>query len=183
MVNGYWLTVIGYWLTVIASGAQTITEQYHELLAASKGIYQQAIGKDTLMIPLTGDQLSSNASDYQEGNNIEYMVDGDATTYWHSDWHNQVSDTHYIQVNFSQPISGNIGLYVLRRQTDGNHVTLMGVQGSNDQSHWDDIGIISLGNPIPYPLATAPTSRFASPFWPTPLATPSATLPNSAPST
>ena len=32
MVNGYWLTVIGYWLTVIASGAQTITEQYHELL-------------------------------------------------------------------------------------------------------------------------------------------------------
>ena len=24
--------VIGYWLTVIASGAQTITEQYHELL-------------------------------------------------------------------------------------------------------------------------------------------------------
>ena len=57
MVNGYWLTVIGYWLTVIASGAQTITEQYHELLAASKGIYQQAIGKDTLMIPLTGDQI------------------------------------------------------------------------------------------------------------------------------
>ena len=146
MVNGQWLTVIGYWLTVIASGAQTITEQYHELLAASKEIYQQAIGKDTLMIPLTGDQLSSNASDYQEGNNIEYMVDGNATTYWHSDWHNQVSDTHYIQTDFSQPISGNIGLYVLRRQTDGNHVTLMGVQGSNDQSHWDDIGIISLGN-------------------------------------
>ena len=73
-------------------GAQTVAEQYHELLAKSKEIYKQAVGKETEMIPISGDQLSSNASDWQEGQHIEYLVDGNPNTFWHSDWHNQVYD-------------------------------------------------------------------------------------------
>ena len=133
-------------ICALTSGAQTTTEQYRALLVKSQDIYQQAIGKDSQAIPLTGDQLSSNASDFQEGQHIEYLIDGEANTFWHSDWHSQVFDTHYIQIDFTEPISGNIGLYVLRRLTPDNHVTLMGVLGSNDHTNWDDLGTITLGN-------------------------------------
>ena len=133
-------------LCSLALGAQTIAEQYYELLAKSKEIYRQAVGRESELIPVTPDQLSSNASDYQEGRNIGYLIDGDLNTFWHSDWHNQVYDTHYIQIDFDKPVGGNVGLYVVRRRTEANHVTLMGVLGSNDKKKWDDLGEITLGN-------------------------------------
>lgn len=133
-------------LCSLSIGAQTIAEQYHELLAKSEEVYKQAVGKESEIIPITGDQLSSNANDWQEGRHIEYLVDGDPNTFWHSDWHNQVYDTHYIQVDFDEPVGGNIGLYVLRRKEANNHVTLMGVLGSNNKIQWDDLGEIKLGN-------------------------------------
>ncbi|MBP5629753.1 MAG: CotH kinase family protein [Bacteroidaceae bacterium] len=133
-------------MCVLTSGAQTIAELYHQLLAESQDLYRQAIGKESQDIPINASQLSSNASDWQEGQHIEYLVDNNANTFWHSDWHNQVNDTHYIQIDFPQPIGGNIGLHVLRRLTSDNHVTLMGVLGSNDQTHWDSLGTITLGN-------------------------------------
>lgn len=133
-------------LCSLAMGAQTIAEQYHELLAKSKEVYKQAVGKETEMIPISGDQLSSNASDWQEGQYIVYLVDGNPSTFWHSDWHGQVHETHYIQIDFDEPVGGEIGLYVVRRRESANHVTLMGVLGSNNQLNWDDLGEISLGN-------------------------------------
>ena len=133
-------------LCSLTLGAQTIAEQYHELLDKSKEIYQQAVGRDVEIIPVSWDQLSSNASDWQEGQYIEYLVDDDPSTFWHSDWHNQVHETHYIQIDFDEPVGGDIGLYVLRRRTEANHVTLMGVLGSNDQKQWYDLGQIQLGN-------------------------------------
>ena len=133
-------------LCSLSLGAQTIAEQYHELLAKSKEIYQQAIENELEIIRVSGNQLSSNASDYEEGQHIDYLVDGNLNTFWHSDWHNQVFETHYIQVDFSEPVSDNIGLYVVRRRTEDHHVTLMGVLGSNDNENWDDLGEIWLGN-------------------------------------
>ena len=128
------------------NGESAIAEQYHELLTKSEEVYKQAVGRESEIIHITGDQLSSNASDRQEGRHIEYLVDGDPNTFWHSDWHNQVYETHYIQVDFDEPVGGNIGLYVLRRRTENHHVTLMGVLGSNDNSQWDNLGEIQLGN-------------------------------------
>ena len=133
-------------LCSLTMGAQTIAEQYHELLAKSQEIYKQAVGRETEIIPISGDQLSSNANDWQEGQHIEYLVDENPNTFWHSDWHNLVHETHYIQVDFDEPVGGNIGLYVLRRREPNNHVTLMGVLGSNNKTQWDDLGEIKLGN-------------------------------------
>ena len=62
-------------LCSLTLGAQTIAEQYHELLAKSQEIYKQAVGRETEIIPISGDQLSSNANDWQEGQHIEYLVD------------------------------------------------------------------------------------------------------------
>ena len=133
-------------LCSLTLGAQTIAEQYHELLAKSQEIYKQAVGRETEIIPISGNQLSSNANDWQEGQHIEYLVDENPNTFWHSDWHNLVHETHYIQVDFDEPVGGNIGLYVLRRREPNNHVTLMGVLGSNNKTQWDDLGEIKLGN-------------------------------------
>ena len=141
-------------------GAQTVAEQYHELLAKSKEIYKQAVGKETEMIPISGDQLSSNASDWQEGQHIEYLVDGNPNTFWHSDWHNQVHDTHYIQVDFDEPVGDNIGLYVVRRREANNHVTLMGVWGSNNQS---PCGVVVLSG---LPLVLALSAKMGVPVKP-----------------
>ena len=136
-------------LCSLSVGAQTLAEQYHELLAKSQEIYAQATGQESHLIPINANQLSSNASDWQEGWYIENLVDGDPNTFWHSDWHNQVSDTHYIQIDFTEPLEGEIGLYVVRRFESSNHVTLMGVLGSNDLEQWDKLGEITLGNASP----------------------------------
>ena len=44
-------------------------------------------------------QLSSPASDSSEGQHIEYLIDDNVTTFWHSDWHGTYSGDHYVQID------------------------------------------------------------------------------------
>ena len=60
-------------------------------------------------------QLSSNASDEQEGLHIEYLIDGDINTFWHSDWHGKVPKPHYITVELAEPTEGYVALVTGRR--------------------------------------------------------------------
>ena len=140
--------------------AESLSEQYWQLLASAQDAYNQAVGyRIGDEIPLTADQLSSNASDWQEGQHLSYLLDGDPSTFWHSDWHNQVSETHYIQIALTQPVSCDLSLYVLRRQTPANHPTKMGLLGSNDGNEWTRIGQYQLGNAssgLPFTAAPLP---------------------------
>ncbi len=126
--------------------AQTLAEQYHSLRDTAQAAYDEAAGYRATEVPLTVDNLSSNASDFMEGRHLEYLLDGNASTFWHSDWHNVVKDTHYLQIDLAQPLSDNIALYVQRRYTDGNHVTLMGCYASHDGADWTFLGNLTLGN-------------------------------------
>ena len=127
--------------------AQTLAEQYWQLLSAAQEAYYEAVGyRVGDEIPLTADQLSSNASDWKEGQYLSYLLDGDPSTFWHSDWHNQVLETHYIQIDLAEPVSCDLSLYVLRRQTARNHVTRVGLLGSSDGNDWTRIGQYQLGN-------------------------------------
>ena len=92
-------------------------------------------------------QLSSNASDEAEGKNIEYLIDGKFDTFWHTDWHKKVNQTHYLQVALDQPVSGMISAKITRRQgsTSGT-VTRMYAVGSNDAENWTNIGYVE----VPY---------------------------------
>ncbi len=127
--------------------ASVIAGNYRNLWDKANKAYTEALGSETRELIKNASQLSSNASDWQEGQNIEYLIDGNANTFWHSDWHNQVSDPHYIQVDIpSTPIEGDLIIYVLRRITDSNHVTQMGVYGSNDNEEWTFISNVDLGN-------------------------------------
>ena len=87
-------------------------------------------------------QLSSNASDPSEGLHIEYLIDGNASTFWHSDWHQQYKQQPYLQVALNEPVSGLVQVEMTRRGNDFGHVVRMYVQGSNDGETWTNIGCI-----------------------------------------
>ncbi|MCR4591761.1 MAG: discoidin domain-containing protein [Bacteroidaceae bacterium] len=87
-------------------------------------------------------QLSSNASDQTEGQHIEYLIDGDPTTYWHSDYHKKALQPPYLQVALKEPVSGDIMLQVTRRNAVNGHIIRMYVQGSTDAENWTNIGYV-----------------------------------------
>ncbi len=93
-----------------------------------------------------GSQLSSNASDEAEGRYLSSLIDGDANTFWHSDWHGKhEKEPHYLQVNFKTPVSGLIQVDVTRRSTTTNgEITRMYITGSNDGETWEKVGYVEL---------------------------------------
>ncbi|MBO7098989.1 MAG: discoidin domain-containing protein, partial [Bacteroidaceae bacterium] len=85
-------------------------------------------------------QLSSNASDEAEGKNLNDLIDGNPSTFWHSDWHQKVKQQPYLQVALNEPVSGLIQVGLVRRSNDFGHIVRMYVQGSNDAESWTNIG-------------------------------------------
>ncbi len=100
------------------------------------------------MVPLITDasMFESPFSDSAEGQNIGALCDGDASTFWHTDWHGEVAgDYHWLQVNFAEPISGDFVLYMLRRAGAANdHPTKIAIDGSNDGESWSVVDTLSL---------------------------------------
>ena len=101
-------------------------------------------------------QLSSNASDKDEGKNLGDLIDGNPNTFWHSDWHKEVCAPHYLQVALNEPVSGLIQVDLTRRNNGGGHIVRMFVQGSNDAENWTNIGYFT----TPY---GAPSETVSSP--------------------
>ena len=85
-------------------------------------------------------QITSNASDESEGQHLEYLIDNDQNTFWHSDWHGKVTDPHYLQVALTEPLTdGYIVMYLQRRNTDSNHFTQAKLSASVDGETWEDL--------------------------------------------
>ena len=88
-------------------------------------------------------QFSTNAPDRTEGTHIDYLVDGNANTFWHSDYHKDYLEPAYLQVALEKPVSGLIQLEVTRRQNSTyGHNERMYVLGSNDAATWTNVGYI-----------------------------------------
>ena len=60
---------------------QTLSQQYRSLWAEAQELYDQAVGYRSREVSLKADNLSSNASDSQEGKHLEYLLDGDPNTF------------------------------------------------------------------------------------------------------
>ncbi|MBO7497887.1 MAG: discoidin domain-containing protein [Bacteroidaceae bacterium] len=105
-------------------------------------------------------QLSSNASDQAEGQHIEYLVDNNAETFWHTDWHNQVSDPlHYVQVKLNANFAGDVTLYLLRRNSANDHPTKMKISGSLDGKEFEELGEVFLPfKGVGTPVAAGPVA-------------------------
>ena len=102
-------------------------------------------------------QFSSNASyPGNDGQKLETgcLIDGNTSTYWHSDYSRTYCAVPYLQVALNEPVSGFIQVYVARRNTNNGHVVRMYVQGSNDAENWTNIGYIE----TPYVNATTPAT-------------------------
>ena len=85
--------------------------------------------------------LWSNAPDQAEGLHPEYMLDGDVNTFFHSDWHNVVTDPHYLEVDLGEGNSLNAFSlnYTRRMNNNNNRATEIIIEGSNDGENFTAI--------------------------------------------
>lgn len=123
---------------------ELLVSMFQEVIAEGEAAVAQAkddsyISERSAGLITSTDQFSSPWSDASEGSLSNLLTD-DASTFWHSDWHagSVANHTHYLQVAFTDPIAGTIQCYVRRRNVANDHVTLLGVFGSNDESALED---------------------------------------------
>ncbi|MGN1256317.1 MAG: discoidin domain-containing protein, partial [Bacteroidaceae bacterium] len=99
---------------------------------------------DTKLI-LTETQLASPASDQSEGTHIEYLIDDNVQTFWHSDWHGSYSGAHYIQVNLIEETTGYYQMVFGRRHNSNTcQPTQMLVEQSADGQEWSEVKSLEL---------------------------------------
>lgn len=85
-------------------------------------------------ITLTVDDLSTNAQEESEGP-IKNLLDGDKGTFFHTDWHGKVTDTHWMQVNLKEELDGHYKFYYAPRNGSNNPID-MDLMGSTDGENW-----------------------------------------------
>ena len=107
-------------------------ERYKIMLADAKE--KLTIAKDLVEVALITDasQLTSPASDSAEGQHIEYLIDGNTSTFWHSDWHSAYEGTHYWQAEIREADVTAVYATYTRRPVSANHITQLTVCGTND---------------------------------------------------
>ena len=94
---------------------------------------EPAPGHDPVALLTDAAQLSSNASDSSEGKNIGALIDGDVSTFWHSDWHGVCTDQyHYLQTALNVSYEGYVMLDITRRNATNDHPSQFLVEGSID---------------------------------------------------
>ncbi len=77
------------------------------------------------------EQLSSPFTETSEGS-IEALIDGDANTFWHSDWHNNFTEPHYLQVEIVDNDVTAAVMRFTRRNNSGNQIIDWAVYGCDD---------------------------------------------------
>ncbi len=112
---------------------ELLLEKYDSLLAAAKENLAKAIDIQHVKLIKSANQLSSPCSDADEGQHIEYIIDEDASTFWHSDWHGAYEgEAHYFQVEMPENITMPIQATFTRRNNSGNQITQWGIYGTNN---------------------------------------------------
>lgn len=94
-------------------------------------------------------QFSSNNSDPQEGS-LNNLLDGNAGTFWHSNWHQGNSrpmHSDYLQIELDEAIDGDVLLTFVRRAGAANdQVTLLDVETSMDGQNFAHAAYIDMPN-------------------------------------
>ncbi len=77
-------------------------------------------------------QFSSPYTEPSEGS-IDALIDGDASSFWHSNWSdgNAPNGTHYLQVELAQSLEAAAFTFT-RRNAGSDHIIQWGVYGTND---------------------------------------------------
>lgn len=96
------------------------------------------------------DQLSSPSTEPSEGS-LGELLDGNSTTYWHSNWSSNTAGvpthTHYLQVELPNGQYDMMQMTLTRRPVANDHIILWGLMGSNNpeanDEDWTDLGQIA----------------------------------------
>ena len=127
------------------------------------------LAKDVQKVPLItkASQLSSPHSDPSEGTHIEYLIDNDASTFWHTTWHGYADgaepmyyygegyeegrECHYLQISGMENLVGDCELYLRERDgADNDRVAKLVLMGTdnlkNEDEDWEEIAVITLPN-------------------------------------
>ena len=123
---------------------ELLISMFQDLIAETEATIAQAqddsyITEREALISST-DQFSSPWTDPDEGSFSNVLSDN-ANTFWHSNWHNgNVSNhTHFFNVSLTAPIEGDLQCFMRRRgNADNDHITALGVFGSNDAGVLED---------------------------------------------
>jgi hypothetical protein len=122
-----------------------------ETLTLAKDVIQ------TKMITSTT-QLSSPYSDSAEGQHLEYLLDGDASTFWHTDWHGEAPagmyyndiECHYLQMTGMEKMVGDCEMYICERSADNDRVKKLVLMGTdnlkNDDEDWEEMIVLEVPN-------------------------------------
>ena len=138
----------------------------HDLLVKSnnelrtKVLETLTLAKDVQRTPriTSASQLSSPNSDSAEGQHLEYLLDGDKSTFWHTDWHGETADRiyyndiecHYLQFSGMEDLVGDCEMYICERSADNDRVkkfVLLGTDNlKNEDEDWEVIADLTVPN-------------------------------------
>lgn len=106
--------------------------------------------KDSKLIT-SADLLSSPHSDSAEGTNLNNLIDGDKSSFWHSDWHGEKPEGmhiglenepehgyHFLLLSEMQDMVGECELYICQRNSGDDHPQEIRLFGSNDANASDE---------------------------------------------
>lgn len=131
-------------VTTVTFSAGSVTNQ-DELFLENEGALVQATGDEN------ASHWYSNAKSSAEGT-YEALVDGDFTTYFHSDWSSaftpSISQNHYLVATLDQPVTApGVAIKMAKRATGNDYPTTLEFYGSNDfdatnpdAATWTDLG-------------------------------------------
>ena len=110
---------------------------YFSLLLMMLFVSMSAKAQNVVMVDeenpfeLTADMFSSPYSDADEGKTFEALIDGNVSTFWHSDWHhgNPAAGTHYFQVEYAE-LPEVFGAGFTRRNIGSDQITRWSVYGA-----------------------------------------------------
>ncbi|MFJ1329182.1 BT_3987 domain-containing protein [Capnocytophaga canimorsus] len=107
-------------------------------------------GGDNHKITLSENMLSTNAQEQSEGP-IRNLIDGNAGTYFHSNWSNPgaINQPHYIQVSLNESVTKIAFAYQNRNNDNGKPQEVkIWVSENGNQGSWKEIAHIMQGMPI-----------------------------------
>jgi len=114
-------------------------------------------------IPVTADQLTTNAQEPTEGA-IKNLVDGNLDTYFHTAWSVSIPGPHWMQVDLRKKTS-NFQFYFGNRNNGSNKPQTIDIMGSVDGTNWQLIQTINQGLPTGAKSEyTSPTINATAPF-------------------
>lgn len=93
----------------------------------------------------SAEQISSNASDSEEGADLGFLLDGDVTKMWHSNWHSGQDPTDGYQHSLDFDLGKNVEEITIKmasRNVQYNGIPVhFNVYGSNDGESWEEVNV------------------------------------------